>query len=109
MQALTSSQAKYLRGLAHGLHPVVFVGHKGLTPAVLESVREALDVHELIKLRFIDFKDRPLRAGMAVEIAAQTDSRLAGLIGHTAIFYRRHPDAEKRRITLPGNPRSSAA
>ena len=43
MQPLTSSQAKHLRGLAHGLKPVVFVGHKGLTPAVLDSVREALD------------------------------------------------------------------
>ena len=109
MQPLTSSQAKYLRGLAHGLSPVVFVGHKGITPAVLESVREALDTHELIKLRFIDFKDRHLKAGLAAEIEAQTDSRLAGLIGHTAIFYRRHPDPEKRRVTLPGNPRPSAA
>ena len=109
MQPLTSSQAKHLRGLAHGLNPVVFVGHKGLTPAVLDSVREALDAHELIKLKFIDFKDRHLKAGMAAEIEAQTDSRLAGLIGHTAIFYRRHPDAEKRRITLPGTPRPSAA
>jgi RNA-binding protein len=107
MQALTSSQAKYLRGLAHGLHPVVFVGHKGVTPAVLDSMHEALDAHELIKLKFIDFKDRHLKAGMAVEIAAQTGSLLAGLIGHTAIFYRRHPDAEKRRITLPGSPRLS--
>jgi len=109
MQPLTSSQAKHLRGLAHVLNPVVFVGHKGLTPAVLDSVREALDAHELIKLKFIDFKDRHLKAGMAAEIEAQTDSRLAGLIGHTAIFYRRHPDAEKRRITLPGTPRPSAA
>jgi RNA-binding protein len=109
MQTLTSSQAKFLRGLAHGLSPVVFVGHKGLTPTVLDSVREALDVHELIKLKFIDSKDRRLKAGMAAEIEAQTDSRLAGLIGHTAIFYRRHPDAEKRRITLPGKPPSSAA
>jgi len=109
MQPLTSSQAKYLRGLAHGLNPVVFVGHKGVTPAVLDSVREALDTHELIKLKFIDFKDRRLKAGIAAEIETQTDSRLAGLIGHTAIFYRRHPDAEKRRVTLPGNPRPAAS
>jgi RNA-binding protein len=109
MQPLTSSQAKYLRGLAHGLNPVVFVGHKGVTPAVLDSVREALDTHELIKLKFIDFKDRRLKAGIAAEIETQTDSRLAGLIGHTAIFYRRHPDAEKRRVTLPGHPRPSVS
>jgi RNA-binding protein len=109
MQPLTSSQAKYLRGLAHGLQPLVFVGHKGVTPAVLDAVREALDAHELIKLKFIDFKDRHLKAGMAAEVEATTDSRLAGLIGHIAIFYRRHPDPEKRHVSLPGNPRPSAA
>jgi RNA-binding protein len=109
MQPLTSSQAKYLRGLAHGLNPVVFVGRKGVTPAVLDSVHEALATHELIKLKFIDFKDRHLKASIAAEIEAKTDSRLAGRIGHTAIFYRRHPDAEKRRISLPGPPRPSAA
>jgi len=109
MQPLTSSQAKYLRGLAHGLSPVVFVGHKGVTPTVLDSAREALDAHELIKLKFVDFKDRHLKAGLAAEIEAQTDSRLAGLIGHVAIFYRRHPDPEKRRITFPGSARPSAA
>lgn len=108
MQPLTSSQAKYLRGLAHGLNPVVFVGHKGITPTVLDSAREALDAHELIKLKFIDFKDRLLKAGLAAEIEAKTDSRLAGLIGHTAIFYRRHPDPEKRRITFPGKTRPSS-
>jgi len=109
MQPLTSSQAKYLRGLAHALSPVVFVGHKGITPAVLDSVREALATHELIKLRFIDFKDRHLKAGLAAEIEEQTDSRLAGQTGHTAIFYRRHPDPEKRRVSLPGHSRPSAA
>jgi RNA-binding protein len=101
MQPLTASQAKHLRGRAHGLKPIVFVGQKGLSPAVLASVREALDLHELIKVKFLDLKDRALKTQWAAEIEQATDSRLAGLIGHTAILYRPQPDPARRRIALP--------
>lgn len=101
MSSLTSSQAKYLRGLAHGLKPVVHIGQKGITSSLLDSVREALSAHELIKLKFIDLKDRRMKAEFAAEIERRTGSGLAGLIGHIAILYRPHPDPEKRRITLP--------
>ena len=101
MQPLTSSQAKYLRGLAHGLKPVVFVGQKGVTASLLNSIQEALNAHELIKAKFIDFKDRRMKATLTAEIEQQTGSRLAGLIGHTAILYRPHPDPEKRKIVVP--------
>ena len=101
MQPLTSSQAKYLRGLAHSLKPVVFIGQKGVNAAVLESVREALAAHELIKVRFVDVQDRRIMAEGAAEVQQKTDSCLAGAIGHVAIFYRPQPDPEKRKILLP--------
>ena len=101
MQPLTPTQAKHLRGLAHGLKPIVFVGQKGLSPAVIESVREALDQHELIKVKFHDLKDRALKTRWAAEIEQAADCRLAGLIGHTAILYRPQPDPERRRVVLP--------
>lgn len=101
MQQLTSSQAKYVRGLAHSLKPVVFVGQKGITATVLESIQAALDTHELIKVKFVDFKDRRLKAACAAEVERKTGSCLAGVIGHMAIFYRRQPDPEKRKIALP--------
>jgi RNA-binding protein len=101
MLPLTATQAKYLRGLAHSLKPIVFVGQKGVTPAVVAAVREALDVHELMKVKFQDLRDRVLKAQWAAEIEQATDSRLAGQIGHTAIYYRPQPDPARRRITLP--------
>lgn len=101
MQPLTGSQAKYLRGLAHGLKPVVFIGQKGVTPAVLASVSEALGVHELIKIKFVEFKERGQKFALAAAVEEKTGSALAGLIGNVAIFYRPHPDREKRNIKLP--------
>jgi len=100
MQSLTSSQAKFLRGLAHNLKPVVFIGQRGVTTAVLESIREALAVHELIKVRFIDSPAKRRRADAVAEVQQKTDSFLAGVIGHVAIFYRPQPDPAKRNITL---------
>jgi RNA-binding protein len=100
MQSLTSSQAKFLRGLAHNLKPVIFIGQRGVTAAVLESIREALAVHELIKVRLIDSPDKRRRADAVAEVQQKTDSYLAGVIGHVAIFYRPQPDPAKRNITL---------
>lgn len=101
MQALSSFQSKYLRGLAHRLKPVVLVGQKGISASLLEALQEALDTHELIKVKFVDFKDRRMKAQCVAEIERRTDSCLAGLIGHTAILYRPHPNPEKRRIVMP--------
>jgi len=104
MQPLTGSQAKYLRGIAHRLKPVVFVGQKGISASLLASLQEALSAHELIKVRFVDLKDRQTKAECLAEIERRADCRLAGLIGHTAILYRPHPDPEKRKIVLPAKP-----
>ena len=101
MQEPTSMQKKHLRGLAHSIKPVVFIGQRGATQAVIKSVNEALDIHELIKIRFIDHKEKAVKQELTGEVCRQTASVLAGLVGHVAIVYRRHKDPEKRRITLP--------
>jgi RNA-binding protein len=99
--SVKSRQRKYLRGLAHGLKPVVFVGQKGVTAALDKAVNEALDTHELIKIKFVEFKDKALKSAITTQIEADTGATLAGLIGHTAILYRPQKDPAKRRIQLP--------
>ncbi len=101
MKKLSSSQAKYLRGLAHGLQPIVFVGQKGISDAVVTSAQVAFDRHELIKVKFVDFKEKRQKKEMAAAIEIGTGSLMAGMIGHVAIFYRPHDDSKKRKIVLP--------
>ena len=101
MNTIDSTQAKYLLGMAHGLKPVVFIGQKGLTDALVRSTENAFDDHELIKIKFIDYKEKKQKTEIAKALEAQTGSHLAGMIGHIAILYRQHPDPEKRRIVLP--------
>jgi len=92
---LTSAQRKALRGRAHELDPVVQVGHGGVTEAALRQVDEALTAHELIKVRLREPEDKK---GDAAALAAGTASALCGLVGHTVILYRPHP--ERPRITV---------
>ena len=101
MKKLTSNQAKYLRGLAHALKPVVFVGQKGVTPALIASADDAFQHHELIKVRFIEFKEKASKIDIAAAIENKTGGRMVGMVGHVAIFYRPHSDPAKRKILLP--------
>ena len=99
MNELSSGHRKYLRSQAHHLRPVVMVGKHGVTDTLVQSVDEALEAHELIKLKFIEHKTE--KPALCAEIGKKTRSHLAGIIGHVAIFYRQHPDQDKRKIMLP--------
>ena len=98
---LAGYQKRFLRGLAHGIDPVVYIGQKGVSPAVIEAVTDALNRHELIKVKFIEHKERAHKQALTDQIARQTRSAVAGMIGHTVLFYREQKDPRKRKIALP--------
>ena len=101
MKEITSKQKKYLRGLAHNLTPAAYVGQKGLTENLVSEVKTALTAHELIKVRFNDFKERDTKKEIIEAIAKKTHAEVVGMIGHMALLYRPHPDREKQVIRLP--------
>jgi RNA-binding protein len=98
MEKLKGSQKKYLRAQAHHLKPLVMIGAKGVTGQLIGSVDSALKGHELIKVKFGEFKEA--KKEISEEIAKTTKSELVGLIGNIAIFYRQHPEPEKRKIKI---------
>lgn len=95
---LTPSQKRYLRGLAHDLKPVILVGQKGVTPALLEELEGALAHHELIKVKLAD-DDRESRAASIEEIRAHSDAEIVQTIGRVACFFRFNP--QRAQFTLP--------
>ncbi len=99
MDKLKSSQRKYLRAQAHHLKPIVIIGAKGVTQQLIGSVDLALKDHELIKVKFGEFKES--KKEISDEIAQATKSEVVGLIGNIAILYRQNPDPEKRKIKVP--------
>jgi len=101
VEKLKGYQKKYLKGLVHSMKPLVFVGQKGLSPTVTKAVDASLEKHELIKVKFIDFKEKGQKKEMVGVIEKETESELVGMIGHIAIFYRQQRDPEKRKINVP--------
>lgn len=95
---LTPKQRQFLKGLAHPLSPIVRVGKGRLTDAVIAETKNALEAHELIKVR-IEVDESAARRDLATRLADATDAHLVGTIGKIAILYRRRE--EKPKIVLP--------
>ncbi|ARG96387.1 ribosome assembly RNA-binding protein YhbY [Legionella micdadei] len=80
-----------LKAKAHHLKPVVLLGAKGLTPAVIEETNVALLAHELIKVK-INGVEKEDRQVIAAELCTQLHAELVQLIGNTAILYRKNEE-----------------
>jgi RNA-binding protein len=95
---LTAAQTRFLRGQAHDLRAMLQVGGKGVTDALISEVDQALEHHELIKVK-VAAEDRDARDAMIDQIAGRVGAALVQRIGHTAVLYR--PSKDKRQIVLP--------
>jgi RNA-binding protein len=101
MKKLRYADIRYLKKLAHGLKPVIQIGKRGLTDSVIESIDRALDDHELIKIKFVDFKEEKREISRA--IVERVECIMVGMIGNVVTLYREHPDETMRRISFPMN------
>ena len=95
---LTSAQTRFLRGQAHDLNAMLQVGGKGITDSLVTEVVNALEQHELIKVK-VAAEDREVRDAMIADLAGRAGAALVQRIGHTAVLYK--PSKEKRQIVLP--------
>ena len=96
--ALSNAQKRYLRGLAHELKPVVMVGAKGVGPSLLAELDQALEMHELIKVR-VAAEDREQRDALIAALLEPSGAALVARIGHVAVLYRRR--RESPLVILP--------
>ena len=96
--ALSNTQTRYLRGLAHPIKPLLQVGAKGVTPSLLAELDQLLELHELVKAK-VAAEDRESRAAMIQALVEGTGSALVQVIGHTAVLYK--PSKDHVQIVLP--------
>jgi RNA-binding protein len=101
IQALTNAQKKFLRRLGHGLNPVIYIGKEGLSETVVLAIDEALDAHELIKIKIIN-TDKISKQEAADRVPELSNSQLVQLIGKTLLVYRRNKNKKRdQQIPLP--------
>ena len=98
MIELTSKQRKILEKAAHDLQPIVIIGGAGLTDGVIDMTANSIAVHELIKVKFNEYKDE--KKELTQELCEKTDSTLVRLIGNVAILFRPAEKEEERKFKL---------
>jgi RNA-binding protein len=90
LEHLTPKQRKDLKAKSHHLNPVVIIGDKGLTKAVLTESSKALDAHELIKVK-INIDDRIDRKKITEEMCNELSATKINEIGKVCVIYREKP------------------
>lgn len=96
--ALSNSQIRYLRSLAHDLSPVILLGNKGATEAVAKELHLALGIHELVKVK-LSGGDKSERQAQIDALVQGTQAEQIHQIGHVVVLFRRNADEPK--IALP--------
>ncbi|HON78335.1 MAG TPA: ribosome assembly RNA-binding protein YhbY [Spirochaetota bacterium] len=86
MTTFTFAQRRKLKKEAHHLHPVIQVGKAGVNEGVIKAIDEALNSHELIKIKFVDGKEA--KRELSQEIADATASAIVTIIGNVLVLYR---------------------
>lgn len=90
---MTPAERKLLRAQAHKLQPLVLIGGKGLTAAVVAEIDVALKSHELLKIR-AGAMDRHERAGAFSTICERTGAEPVQHVGKVFVIYRKRPEEE---------------
>ena len=80
-------QLRHLQSLCHALQPVVRIGQKGVTEAVLAELDIALNHHELIKIK-VGYGDRSERKAIIAKIAEDHEANIIQQVGQVAGLHR---------------------
>ena len=94
---LNSKQKRYLKSEAHSLKAIFQIGKDGVTRNQVLGILDALEAHELIKVKLLDTCPDDVNT-VALEISVQTKAEVIQTIGRTIVLYRRSKEA---KIELP--------
>jgi RNA-binding protein len=86
MVPLTNAQIRNCKAQAQRLKATLKVGKEGLSPQFLAALDDALKHHELVKVKFDDFKDQ--KKDLAPQLAEESDSRLVTRVGNDTVLFR---------------------
>ena len=89
-----------LRAECNQLQATVHIGKEGLTPAVLQSLDDALRTRELVKVALNRTASVTAKAA-AADLADAVGADVIQTIGKTATLYRRNPEITGKKGDLP--------
>ena len=94
---ITGKQRSELKKIAQTIKPTVMIGKEELTPAVIKSIDDYLEAHELIKVQIQDGAILDPKE-TANEVAQQLGADFVQAIGRKFVLYRQATDPDKRKF-----------
>ena len=98
MEELSGKQRRYLRGQGNSIKPTVYLGKDGISDALLNSLGEAFNNRELVKVR-IEKSCELERKEAGRQLAQAAAAHMVQVLGNTLLLYQ--PDPDKPEIKLP--------
>jgi len=86
LEPLNNSQIRKFKAAAQQLEPMLKVGKAGLSEGFIRSVDLALTQHELVKIKFAEFKEQ--KKELAPQLAEKTASHLVMRVGNVMVLHR---------------------
>jgi len=95
---ITSGMKRRLKREFSAKQPTVWVGKEGATQQVINEINRQLEQHEVVKAKIHQtaLKDQETKQ-IVTNIAAQTNSTLVDLRGHTFILHKKR---KKKQISI---------
>ena len=94
-----SKQRAYLKSLAMDMTPILQIGKGGVSPDFINSVSQALEARELIKISVLKSCDDDVKE-LVQTVSERTHSEVVQSIGRKIVLYKEGKE-DKRRIILP--------
>ena len=94
MVPLTNAQTRALKAQAQRLKAILKIGKDGISPQFLAALDDALKHHELVKVKFDDFKDQ--KKELSPQLAEKSGSHLVTRVGNLVVLYRPRPGAAEQ-------------
>jgi RNA-binding protein len=69
------------------------IGKDGISPQFVAALDDALKHHELVKVKFDDFKDQ--KKELSLQLAEKSGSHLVTRVGNVVVLYRSKPEPEQ--------------
>jgi RNA-binding protein len=96
MLSLSNAQIRELKAQAQRLKATLKVGKEGLSPQFLAALDEVLKHHELVKVKFDEFKEQ--KKELAPQLAEKSRSHLVTRVGNVVVLYRPKPVEVKQPV-----------
>lgn len=88
-QPASGAELRALKSRAQHLDPILKIGKAGLSDAFYVALDRALLQHELVKLKFDDFKEQ--KKELVPQIVERSGAQLVQRVGNVAVLFRRRP------------------